>query len=48
VILTAFAFLLSGGAALVYQVVWPAPGKILPNTDLFPRDEFARPWRDRP
>ena len=26
----------------------PAPGRILPNTDLFPRDEFARDWRDRP
>jgi len=26
----------------------PAPGRILPNTDLFPRDELARDWRDRP
>jgi len=26
----------------------PAPGRIFPNTDLFPRDEFARDWRDRP
>ena len=26
----------------------PAPGRILPNTDLFPRDELGRDWRDRP
>ena len=25
----------------------PARGHILPNTDLFPRDEFARHWRDQ-